>query len=268
MGTKKDDKTVTAASLLTDLPTDPKKYTEEQLGTLMDRYEKAKAKMSTEEQVKIRAIGQPATIRLAKEAKKTPKPEKLSGIALLASEMMVVMSIQPPITEKGDELVKRVTDELAHLQTDDFIQSTEMPDKAVFSAAAIAEIRKLGVAIPGESKEVKKPTAKMPKATVKEPTEDVPVKKTKKGEWKTKMYKPRTADWTPPPAKEMPIPAPKNAKVSAATLAWRVFLKNKGKLSVTDLMTALQAAGKTIKPSSAQVYLFWYTRNIHLPKWG
>lgn len=284
MGTKKSDtKTVTAESLLKGLPTNPKEYTEKQLGTLMERYEKAKAQMPIEEQAKIRAIGQPATIRLGKLAK-APVKTKPTGVALLAVEMATVMSIQPPITEEGDELTKRVSDELAHLQSDDFVQSTEAPDKAVFSAAAIAEIRKLGVAIPGEAKEAEKPVAKAveKKPEAKKAGESAKADKTEKstkferiakepakpGAWKTKVYKPHEAVWTPPLAKEMPIVAPKNAKVSAATLAWRIFIKAKGKLSVADMMTALQAAGKTIKPSSAQVYLYWYTHNIHLPRWG
>jgi hypothetical protein len=112
----------------------------------------------------------------------------------------------------------------------------------------------------------KKPEAK--KAGKSAKFERIAKEPAKPGAWKTKVYKPREAVWTPPLAKEMPIVAPKNAKVSAATLAWRVFIKAKGKLSVADMMTALQAAGKTIKPSSAQVYLYWYTHNIHLPKWG
>ena len=70
----------TAESLLKGLPTNPKEYTEKQLGTLMERYEKAKAQMPIEEQAKIRAIGQPATIRLGKLAK-APVKTKPTGVA-------------------------------------------------------------------------------------------------------------------------------------------------------------------------------------------
>ena len=261
-------KAVTAASILKGLPSNPDKYTVAQLTELMKRYSAVKGDMSAEEQLKIRAIGQPATKRLESEQKAAAKAAKKEdaptvskkALASLATEMNGVMTLQPPIDPAGDDVEARVRKELESIREDDIVAPTPEEGKAaklVFSGAALKAIRSLGVAIPGEEAPAKAKKAKAPNMDAeKGPDSDL-----------TKDYKARVI-WAPLPESKLPPKAPAGTKLSAHVIAFRTFLAAKGKVSVQTILDACAAGGKPVSVVSVRTYLhsFMHNRTHEFPK--
>ena len=259
-----EDTAITAESLLDGLPTDPKDYTNATLSELMKRYNAVREQMSVEEQAKIRAIGQPATKLLKakavaeekKVAEDTP-PKSTSSIptkalSALATEMNGVMSLQPPIDPDADDVEVRVRKELEDIRADDFVAVAPADGetaKLVFSDKAVKAIRALGIEIPTATTTDTKTTKTAASASGKKDRHNP-----------NKVYKPRTA-FVMPSIDKLPPILPKGKKATNMTLAFRVFMKAKGTLSVQQMIDGVLALGGTELPIvSVRTYLYYFGR--------
>lgn len=146
------------------LPAEAKDYTPETLKTLRARFEQAKTDGADAATLKALAkLGKEATaaVKAAQPAKpakpvkeevpETPaEPVTDKELAKVMAEANKVLVLDPPIKAKDEGAKERLLKELKDLRAKDL--KSDDPEKLVFSEAAVAIMRRLGVKIPGEGK--------------------------------------------------------------------------------------------------------------------